>query len=113
MEITTLDQLIAQHGLPDFIKVDVEGFELEVVQGLSRPVKLISLEWTPEMTETLLGCIEHLSGLGPVSFNLSWGESMEMSRSRWMDRKQIVELLDSYRGDTFYFGDVYVRSETI
>ena len=33
VEVTTLDALIARHGVPAFIKIDVEGFELPVVQG--------------------------------------------------------------------------------
>jgi hypothetical protein len=35
IEISTLDQDIASAGLPppDFIKIDVEGWELEVLQG--------------------------------------------------------------------------------
>ena len=35
VEVTTLDALIARHGVPAFIKLDVEGFEAE---ALSRPV---------------------------------------------------------------------------
>ena len=33
-EVTTLDALIAKYGVPDFIKIDVEAYEAEVVGGL-------------------------------------------------------------------------------
>ncbi len=41
---STLDALIQQHGLPDFIKIDVEGYEKEVFEGLSQKVPCVSFE---------------------------------------------------------------------
>ncbi len=34
--MTTLDALIARHGVPAFAKIDVEGFEAEALAGLTR-----------------------------------------------------------------------------
>ena len=34
VQVTTLDALIAEHGLPVFCKIDVEGFEMNVLRGL-------------------------------------------------------------------------------
>jgi len=113
VEIVTLDALIAQYGVPHFIKIDVEGFEFEVVRGLSRPINLISLEWTPELTDTLIACIEHLGKLGPISCNLSWGESMRLARSKWMDKDRLVSTLNELRDENYLFGDVYIRSTIV
>ena len=44
--LITLDALIATHGVPDFLKIDVEGYELEVLKGLGQPIPLVSLEYT-------------------------------------------------------------------
>ncbi|MEO6303175.1 MAG: FkbM family methyltransferase, partial [Bacteroidia bacterium] len=46
VNVDTLDNLILQHGLPRFIKIDVEGFETEVLKGLSTSVPIISFEYT-------------------------------------------------------------------
>jgi FkbM family methyltransferase len=44
VQTTTLDQLIAQYGLPSFAKIDVEGHEIQVFRGLSQPIPLIVFE---------------------------------------------------------------------
>src|SRR5437870_3378824 len=44
--VTTLDALIVRHGTPAFIKIDVEGFEAEVLTALTRPVPALSFEFT-------------------------------------------------------------------
>jgi FkbM family methyltransferase len=52
VEMTTLDQLIAEHGEPKFIKIDVEGYESEALAGLSQAVPALSIEWTPSFPKT-------------------------------------------------------------
>ena len=85
VDVVTLDQLVAEYGQPAFIKVDVEGFELEVVRGLSRPVDALSPEWLPTTTHILLECLSHLAELGPIRCNhLIWRE--HEARDIGMDR---------------------------
>jgi FkbM family methyltransferase len=105
--ITTLDNLITTHGIPDFIKIDVEGYEHEVLKGLSTQVKLLSLEFTPEFVDSTINCINHLSGLGNVQCNWSMNESMKMMLNDWVDASDMIARLGSYRNESF-FGDVYI-----
>lgn len=107
--ITTLDALIAKHGIPRFIKIDVEGFESEVLAGLSSPVPTLSFEWTPELPENARQCIDRLSALGDYEFNISWGESMKFSRSQWKTSASILLLIEEFSGEPSLFGDIYAR----
>ena len=44
--VTTIDALVARHGTPSFIKIDVEGFEAEALAGLTKRVPVLSFEFT-------------------------------------------------------------------
>jgi len=106
--LTTLDEMVQEFGPPAFCKIDVEGYEAEVLRGLSRPIRVLSFEFAPEFIRGTRECLRILSGLGPCEFNYSVGESMRLELSGWVNAVELERILTTLR-DNRIFGDVYVR----
>lgn len=109
VHLTTLDRLIAEYGTPAFIKIDVEGYELEVLTGLSVPVEALSFEFTPEYIESGAACIQRLESIGMRRFNYSLGESLKLELADWASGGEVEQRLRQYH-DIITFGDVYASA---
>jgi len=92
VQTTTLENLIAEYGVPFYIKIDVEGHELSVLRGLGRPVPYLSFEVNlPEFKEEGLKCIETLHGIAPKGeFNCVADCRDGLRFPSWMSRKEFV-----------------------
>jgi FkbM family methyltransferase len=101
----TLDNLVTQYGVPNFVKIDVEGYEPQVLSGLSQPAGTLSFEVTAEGLKANEDCVSRLEQLGYRRFCLSVGESMELEGD-WLDGKSIRQRLVAF-SKTNEFGDVY------
>jgi len=109
VETTTLDALIKQYGIPAFCKIDVEGFEFQVLQGLSQPVNAVSFEFTPEFIDPVVNCVRYLSKLGQAEFNYALGESTGFILPNWINAAMMEEILKHLPAKSEIQGDIYVR----
>lgn len=110
VEITTLDTLIAEYGVPQYCKIDVEGYESNVIQGLSSKVGIISFEFTAEFISRSMEVIERLICLGYKEFNLSLGEQENYQFSQWLPFYQLIQILiNSASSESLLWGDIYAR----
>src|SRR5262249_1947047 len=91
--ITTLDSLMARHGTPAFIKIDVEGFEAEVLAALSRPVAALSFEFTTIQRDVAGICVARCATLGYTRFNAALGESQTFAHAQWLSAETVARWL--------------------
>lgn len=108
VKVTTLDDLIGRYGAPVFCKIDVEGYELEVLRGLSRPLPALSFEYIPAAKAVTLGCIERLQQLGDYEFNWSVREQHRWQARQWVDNTTVIAFMEHLAPDADS-GDIYAR----
>jgi hypothetical protein len=109
VSVTTLDNIIREHGVPAFCKIDVEGYELRVLQGLSYPIRAMSLEYNPLYTGVVEQCIEHLRRIGEYEFNYSEGDTMTWALGDWINSGAMLEEIRSVLPGKATYGDLYAR----
>jgi FkbM family methyltransferase len=110
--VTTIDELIQEHGYPDYIKIDVEGYELEVVAGLSKNIQLVSIECNlPEFAEETLQAISILSVRDrDASFNFCTTEPpIKFESDRWLRPNEIAAIVASRQ---WQFMEIFCRAAT-
>ena len=109
VETATLDALISEYGKPNFCKIDVEGFEFEVLQGLFQSIKALSFEFVSEYLELALSCIDYLANLGKVKFNYYLAESMTFALPNWVDPIEMMNIISALPRELATYGEIYTR----
>ncbi|HEX2172894.1 MAG TPA: FkbM family methyltransferase, partial [Dehalococcoidia bacterium] len=93
---------------PAFCKIDTEGYEPEVLQGLSRPLRALSFEYNPLAADLTLAAVDRLTTLGDYEFNPSRGDHLRLEWPSWGDSAQVAGWLQAQSGEA-EVGDIYAR----
>jgi FkbM family methyltransferase len=109
--ISTLDIQIERHGLPDFCKIDVEGWELEVLEGLTHPIPILSFEYHRSDTELAraVQVLERLANIGNYFCNLRPAESPGFSLCRFEPITTFISRFPNYSSlaPNSGYGDIF------
>jgi FkbM family methyltransferase len=117
--VVTLDLAIRAFGTPFYCKIDVEGWELEVLKGLTSPIPVISFEFhlNNKDLRKVRKCLERLRGLGEgQSVNVTPAEQCQFLFERWMTLEQFAEWFPGnleQRLTGGVYGDIFVRNAAI
>ena len=110
--VTTVDRLIEQYGRPDFLKIDVEGFEAEILAGCSQPIALVAVEYLPAALDILWQCIDRLEAHGDAEYNFVSGETHQFELAEWVPASAIRALIEQAAASG-RSGDLYARQREI
>ena len=111
ISVSTLDSQIKKFGVPHYCKIDVEGWELEVVEGLNQPIPLISFEYhnSPPEIEKARAVLERLATLGNYHCNVKQGLAKQFAFSSFISLKDFINQFpdDLETTLTDHWGDIF------
>lgn len=111
--VLTFDTASRALGMPYFCKVDVEGWELELMKGMSEMPRVVCFEYhrNPENLAKTVACIQRLSSLAPIELNIAPAEAFRLHLPLWMEPSAFIQWLDDELPATpaFGYGDIFAR----
>ena len=110
--VSTLDEMIERYGRPRYCKIDVEGFEPEVISGLSSRIPYLSFEFTIEFLKNARKCVAHLERIGHRYFNLALAERPELVFQHWVSAEDLFHYIE-HTDDKLLWGDIFACSDSI
>lgn len=96
VEVTTLDRMIEQFGIPRFCKIDVEGYEEQVLSGLNKAIPCLSFEFFPTTLNRAVSCIDILEKKGNFRYNWSLIETFKWRSEKWLTPEEMKSEIINY-----------------
>jgi hypothetical protein len=105
----TLDKLIEEYGMPQFIKIDAEGFELKVLKGLTQKVPSLSFSYHGRTWDETLEGLTLLNKLGRARFNFNSFVMHSLHLENWVDSEELISTIKKSMENGHYYGDIFAR----
>ncbi len=112
VEVKTLDQIANTYGVPEFVKIDAEGFDDRVLRGASFQPDALTFEFYRHLPDVAMRCLDAPVFASGYEFNYAQGAGMELASSEWLARNELKDQLDALARDGEDYGDVIARRMT-
>lgn len=106
VRVRTLDSIANKYGIPKYVKVDAEGYDAEVLRGMSFRPEIVSFEFLPEHMDVARECIRLLP---ECAFNFVIEQQSRFELDRWVSSEEILTVLLNLP-ETVLYGDVFAKS---
>ena len=87
----TIDKLIENYGMPDLIKIDVEGGEYECIKSLTQKSPVLCFEWASELNEISTQSLDHLYSIGFTQFYLQFEDNYTFRPSEYNETIESIK----------------------
>ena len=104
----TLDSLVHRYGLPFYIKIDVEGYEEQVLKALSRCPPLLSFEFNTMFLDPALRALDN-GIFDEAIFNYTLVDPVKFELQNWVDREELKKRIQTSKYAPG-LGDIFVRN---
>jgi len=111
VNVTTLDSLIAQYGMPQFLKIDAEGSESQILRGLSHRVPIMTVEYhcNDRCVALARESVSLLCQFGSIEINATGEEEHTLLFPTWLTPETFLERFPECVAPHSY-GDMIVRA---
>lgn len=112
VDVLTIDSMIGRFGIPDFLKIDVEGWENRVLNGLSVPVSAVSFEFSHELQVVAIEAIDKIESLARYKYQFAADLTPRFSLPDWVSAQEMKDAIPVLGSDYGGWGDIYALRTT-
>ena len=107
-----MSDAINEYGIPDYIKIDTEGHEYDILINFHQllPNTIFSFEWAEEQKDKISKILNHISSLGYTKYSHTYGDKILFDEEiSWVEYKNFKVLDDLDENRMEKWGMIYFK----